>query len=645
LPRRHPERRGAASSWWLALVLMAVPVRATAQSEFPSDLQQVERIRFVGRHHVPESELRAALKTRTPSALPWRERPVLRRDFLRADTVAIIAVYRQHGYLDADASVRVHTLKTLGHAELEYVIHEGERSFTRAVEFTGVHAVSEGQLRQKIYTRRGRAFNPSALIVDTLRIEEVYQDRGYIPGVTADTLRRADSILVHYDVTEGPLYHFGAVYYSSPGQLGVRRWLIERMLDMHSGDIYRRSRIQRSVEHLYSTDLFRSIQVTPLPDSTNSLMEISMRLEERKRRWIDAGIGSGTLERFSMNASWGHRNLRGQGVAATIASRLSLDQDGKFLLWRTEGTLRSPVLFGIRASSAVTGYYTETDDRDPRGRWVIHQNGPGIRFQVEREFSRILKLTATQDNAFINQHVHLLSATVSDTLIPEHYTTHLINLALDRDLRDDPLVTTRGSFQSVSGEVAGGPLSGTSSYTKGVVATGWFKPLERGRVLAFQIRAGVAAPFGDTILFTPQPAPVPANVARVPFEDRFRLGGVNSVRGFPEGGLAPYGGLAMVQMNLELRVPVLGPLGVEFYLDGGNVWAEASDIQLSGFAPHAGSTPAGPGDMRYVYGFGPRLTLPFGPLRLDYTWSSRPVDPSTGRKFNGRYQFAIGPSF
>ena len=635
----------------LALALTALAPGAQAQSGFPSELQQIERIRFEGRHHVPEKELRAAMKTRAPSILPWRDRPVLRVDFLHADTVAIIGVYRQHGYLDADARVRVIPLRQAGRAEVRFLIQEGKPSIVRALQFTGVHVVPESQLRQKIYTRRGRPFNPSALIVDTLRIAEVYQDRGYRPLVDADTTRRGNDVSVLYDIVEGPLFHFGQVYYSSPGQLGVQRSLIERMLDMHTGDIYRRSRIQRSVEHLYATDLFRSIQVTPLPDSTNSLMEISMRLEERKRHWIDAGIGSGTSERFSVNGSWGHRNLAGRGVAGSVGSRLSLDGNTKFLLWRSEVSLQTPVLFGIRATGQVTGYYLQSDDRVSDPRWVVHQDGPGVRFRVQREFSRILKLTATQDNAFIRQNVTFLIRQPSDTLVdslfrnvPSRYTTHLLNLSLDRDARDDPLTTTRGSLQSLSGEIAGGPLKGSSSYSKGQVASAWYTPVRTFWVLAAQVRAGMAAPFGRAVQFTPSDTLVESQVARVPLANRFRIGGVNSVRGFAENSLAPGGGLAMLQANAELRVPLVGPFGVEFYIDGGNVWADASDIHLTNLTPYFGGKPVGPGDMRYVYGFGPRLNLPFGPLRLDVTWSSRPID-ATGKRFKGAVQFAIGPSF
>jgi outer membrane protein assembly factor BamA len=49
--------------------------------------------------------------------------------------------------------------------------------------------------------------------------------------------------------------------------------------------------------------------------------------------------------------------------------------------------------------------------------------------------------------------------------------------------------------------------------------------------------------------------------------------------------------------------------------------------------------------MRYVFGLGPRVVLPFGPLRLDFTWSPRPIDPQTHQWFVHELQFAIGPAF
>jgi outer membrane protein assembly factor BamA len=141
----------------------------------------------------------------------------------------------------------------------------------------------------------------------------------------------------------------------------------------------------------------------------------------------------------------------------------------------------------------------------------------------------------------------------------------------------------------------------------------------------------------------------------VPNEDRFRLGGVNTVRGYGEGDL-PFsldgplseasGGLALLLANVELRIPVYGPFGLELFVDAGNVWDRPGYVQWRDLAPRVSTEPLDPGDMRYVVGVGGRLQLPFGPLRYDLSWGLRPEDTVKGKDWiQARQQFAIGPAF
>jgi outer membrane protein assembly factor BamA len=136
-------------------------------------------------------------------------------------------------------------------------------------------------------------------------------------------------------------------------------------------------------------------------------------------------------------------------------------------------------------------------------------------------------------------------------------------------------------------------------------------------------------------------------VARVPRERRFFIGGVNSMRGFDENSILPDGGLAMLLLNVEARIPLRGPFGAEAYVDIGNVWSRTEFIQLSDFIPpwEAANSVR---DIRYTAGVGARLLLPFGPLRMDLTWSKHPEFAGSlirGRRFPFNVQFAIGPSF
>jgi outer membrane protein assembly factor BamA len=276
---------------------------------------------------------------------------------------------------------------------------------------------------------------------------------------------------------------------------------------------------------------------------------------------------------------------------------------------------------------------------------VVKQQPNGVKFQLRRDdLGRYARVALTQDNTFVTQDIVVLhpAFTVPDSLTRKSYTTHRLLLTIDRDTRDDPINPGRGSLQGLAGEVAGGPLQGTSSFTKGQFATSWYTPFSNGWVFASRLRAGAIDPFGKAPALSPG-AVLDRNVARVPLEDLFRIGGVNSLRGFKENEIPPSGGLAVLQANAELRIPVVGPFGVEIYLDAGNVWARPAYVKADDFIPKVSHERLDPGDMRYMFGAGARVNLPFGPLRIDFTWSPRPDELGNWRV--AAPQFAIGPAF
>lgn len=660
---RRPDLLRAASA---ALVVLALAAgRAAGQESFPTELQTIARVRFEGRHAVPARELRAVMKTKPPSPLPWRTPPRLRRDFLRADTLAIETLYHQHGYLDARAHALVTTAsRDARRATVSFRIEEGRRSRIRAVTFTGNPAYSSEALGRALYARPGRTFNPSYLAADTLRIADAYQERGYLARAGATAHRESLAVDVRYDVHEGPLFRVGRVgvvravvahadSVRRPAIPPVDEALARRELLLREGDLFKKSRVEISLERLYDTGLFSQAQFSALPDTDRAVIDFDLRLADRKPRWLDAGVGSGTSESFRFTGEWGHRNLAGQGLNGVLGSRLALDGKGRFLSTRSTASLVEPWLFGWRTRGGVSLYYERTNDRaDPR--WVVDQEAKGITLVAYRGIGRRGRVQITQDNRFVLQQLRDLTTSIPDSTLDSllgtvkpSYATHRLALEVLRDRRDDPLIAHSGSLQDITAEIAGGPLQGASSFGKGVAGSSWYTPLGGGRVLATRARGGVIRPFGGDERFTPEVGLDP-EVARVPLEDRFRLGGVNSVRGFDENAIAASGGLAMVNASAELRVPVAGPFGLELFVDAGNVWAQPRYMRWDRFAPYVGDRVADDGDLRYVFGAGGTLMLPFGPLRVDLTWSPRPIR----RDANGapvwfvcEPQFAIGPSF
>ena len=627
------------------MFLTALATPAIGQQSLPGELRVVAEVRLTGLHEVGAKEVRAVLKTRLQGAWFLAVKPALRADFLRADTLAIESVCRRHGFLDAKAHARVTQGKSPRDAFVTFEVEEGPRSRIGSVTFSGVQAYPADQLHKKLLARPGRPYNPAFLIADTLRISRAYQDRGYIPHVSGTMTRDGLKADVRYDVTEGPLYRFGEVQLIPLAGARVHENLIRRELLIKKDEVYRYPRVERSIERLYETGLFSQVQMSAFVDSTQSSVDFDLRVRERKPRWVDTGIGSGTAERFRATVEWGHRNLAGSGLQTGLSTVLAYDGRGQFLLSRTEAQLVQPWLFHTRTRGAPTVYYEVRDDRlDPR--WVLHLKSRGFSFEVRRQLSRFARLSLLNDNTFVDQTAEYLDPNLSQKLrdsLTAHYSTHRLALAFDRDLRDNPLDATQGSAQSVAGEIAGGPLQGTSSFYKGVLVSAWYTPRANGWVLGTRIRTGVIRPFGEATFFTPDTT-LDDEVQRVPLTDRFRSGGVNSIRGYNESSIPTSGGLAMIEGSIELRIPLRGPFGLEVYADAGNVWLRPSYIKMEQFRPEISNEPLDPGDVRYVVGIGPRLSLPVGPLRLDFTWGLRPGE---GGPLKGvpKMQFAIGPSF
>ena len=101
----------------------------------------------------------------------------------------------------------------------------------------------------------------------------------------------------------------------------------------------------------------------------------------------------------------------------------------------------------------------------------------------------------------------------------------------------------------------------------------------------------------------------------MPTPDRFFAGGDYSLRGFKtdfagplapgtDGELQPTGGNALLLGGVELRVMAARRFEVAGFVDLGNVFSLASEVDL--------------GELRYSAGVGLRYKSSIGPIRVDY---------------------------
>ena len=94
----------------------------------------------------------------------------------------------------------------------------------------------------------------------------------------------------------------------------------------------------------------------------------------------------------------------------------------------------------------------------------------------------------------------------------------------------------------------------------------------------------------------------------------------------------PTGGHGLIVLNAEARIPLRGGLGMVGFLDGGNVWRNVEDMDLS--------------QMRGSVGFGLRYRSPVGPIRVDLGFKlDRRTLPTGVRERPTALHISLGQAF
>jgi outer membrane protein insertion porin family len=197
-----------------------------------------------------------------------------------------------------------------------------------------------------------------------------------------------------------------------------------------------------------------------------------------------------------------------------------------------------------------------------------------------------------------------------------------MTFAVTRDSKDRLFLTSRGSYNSISVEYTGGILGGDVYFNKYQATSAWYFPLFLDTVFAVRGSWGLVERRSGGSL---------------PVYQKFRIGGINTVRGFDFGDISPIdpetgdrvGGEKMMYYNVEYRVPLLkeqGIVGLVFF-DAGNVFTEDENWTFE--------------DIRTSAGGGIRWYSPVGPIRLEYGINLDPRDDEA----SGNWEFSMGGTF
>lgn len=596
-------------------------------------LYRVGRVDFSGNSSIPVGDLQA--RTRIRPGQPFADAA------LSADVTIVGDVYRRAGYVTVQVQATIESQPGSGAVDVPVAIRlaitEGPRAIVGSVRVEGGPEPTDVDLRQAVGLQPGQPFSQAQLAVDRDGIQLRLANLGYqsatvvtSPGLSADGTQAE----VLFTIRAGPRIFVDHVLIA--GNDRTRTATIVRELQFKAGEPLGLENLNESQRRLASLGLFRRVRITELGHGDDTRRDVLVTVEEapvatvgygggleagEQLRTDEAtGVATARLE-FAPRAFFevGRRNLFGKNRSINLFTRISLrprdpasvqiapstgDGGFGFREYRVLSQYREPGVFGTGADFRVTG----TFEQQSRTSFDFARRSASA--ELAGRLSRTVSLSGgyqIQRSTVLSQRGDPSEQQSIDRILPK-VRLSLFSSSLIRDTRDDPVDTGSGQYLSASGQLAARQIGSKVGFVKSFFTAQSFKTVapQRQIVAALSGRLGMASTF-----YAPD---VAENDLALPASERFFAGGDTTVRGFALDQLGirgetidsknfPSGGSGLVIVNAELRVPLLRGLGVVGFLDSGNVFKYARDIDF--------------GRLRVAGGFGVRYKSPIGPIRVD----------------------------
>jgi len=564
----------------------------------------IDRIVVRGNRGLTERQIKRALATQERQF--WILRTTVQRQKLDEDVERILALYNDHGYIQARVEkYDVQVDRDRARVTIVFDVVEGPQYRVSEVRISGVTLVPDAEVRRLVQLKPGDVFSRSRLRDSVRQITDLYSNLG---RASADVAPRTETqpgekLAVLLEINEGPEVYVERI--NIAGNVRSQDKILRREIPFAEGDLFTLQKLQRARQRLVNLGYFETVNVSTSPGSDRTRIVVNVDVTERPTGIFSIGGGFSSVDSFLGTIDLAQRNFLGRGWEAAIRLRLGgRSQQGVI-------SFTEPWLFDRPLSAGFDLFNTRREFTE----YDFDSLGGGLRLSHPfAEYWRWhLGYRLTRDK------ISDLAADATQALRAEEGTriTSLVSAALTRDSRDNVIAPTRGGSASFTLEFAG--LGGDSEFVKSVGSVSYFKPIWLNHILSGRAEAGYGFGWGDEPL---------------PLFERFYLGGPSSIRGVKFRRISPrdesgtrIGGTSEVLGNVEYIVPLPLNIRVAGFFDVGNVYGFGTKFDLT--------------DTREAAGAGVRWLSPFGPIRIDYGIN---LDRRKGEDF-GAFHFSVGSPF
>jgi outer membrane protein insertion porin family len=586
------------------------------------DRYDIGEIRIVGNKFLKEKDIKGKLQT--SELFLWFFGGTLKREELRRDLDRIRAYYLDNGFLDiavAEPEIEVNLEKK--RLVITIRVEEGPDYRISKLTLKGNKLFPEAEIRRLMTSMPGGIFSREQLQADVVAITDRYSEHGYLFADVApvtDIQRSDTTVSVSMEITEGQQAFINRIEIA--GNTRTRDKVIRREIMMVEGDVFNSAYLRASRQNLQSMGYFEDpVKIETRRVTAPDKVDLVVEVKEKSTGAFTIGGGFSSVDGAIGVATISQGNLFGLGKRLSLAAQIGQNANRGNLQYTDPHFLDSDFMFDARAFLTSSFYQTNQGfNSDSVGGAVMM--GHTLFEMVYGTAGYLLERVKIKDlNADAPDIIKRQAAENGGESVTSSVTGNMT-----RDTRDNFNEPTRGNRTSLSATYAGGILGFDNNFYKFAADVSQYWPI--WWKLVGHVRSSVL--YGESYGKTPN----------LPAQERFFLGGINTIRGFRNFTISPKdpttggltGGNKAWFANTEILFPLYEQLrmrGLVFF-DIGNNLDESSSFQDL-FSKR----------MYRSAGVGLRFMSPLGAIRVEWGFN---LSPREGEK-SQVLGFTAGSSF
>lgn len=588
----------------------------TTTSSVSKENKTIKNIEFYGLNSVPQSEITDKMQMKAGEEYT--------REKMQADLKTIY----ETGYF-TEKMKAIPTTNPDGTVSVKIVVEENipVKDFT----IEGNSVISTEDILATLTGMKGKPQNITQLNIAISKIQELYQEKGYI-------LARIDSVADDPDGTINISIKEGIIdKIMIEGNEKTKDYIVARNILTEPGMIYNENLIKEDLVRLYATQAFKDVtrEIEPseeIPDA----YDITIKIQEQRTASISVGGGLDTVTGLFGSMGITENNFRGRcerlsltGLVGTgvilndssVKDHMNIQAELSYfkpyfynadtslntrIFFRDFGSYQVPLAVERRYGGEVTLAHKLKFNRHATATFSLGAENIDVK---EGDFNGISALYRRY-NIPISERAKQLEGGLFLSLSP----------ALLYDTRDSATVTRHGTMASLRFDENIG-LNGFDK-TNGKL-TGMIKqyiPVAKKSSLSFTVKGGGAI-HGD-----------------IPEVMAYRLGGPYTVRGFKMSGVGTGNAFIMGSAEFATPIPFLDRTRIAFLNNlRFTVWADAGKVFDGTITNQLYDRPM----YAVSAGVGLKVFIPgMGPLSIDYGIPL--TNPGSNGSKNGYFTFGVG---